>query len=379
MSLDQFLDLFFRSNVLIIEILFGVILGGVVFLTYYSFSKPENLTGNVNLQGLEDGIKKILDNYSNKDSSVSKNANTPLTSSPEGEGGIMEEMATQIERLKLKLMQKSEEVEQLKSQVSSTTLDPAQFQEAGSAIPAPAATVGGSGAGTAALEEKIKGLEARLAEYSIIENDIADLSYYKEETVKLQGEVDRLKAKLAEYEAGGAPTKATAPAESKSAEVVAAAPPPPETTPEPKSEKEAAPQVQSSPEASAAADDSSSVDDDIMAEFERAVAEQKAMTAAQNAATSVPPPPVEEPKSEESQATIGEAEESSEAAPEGGINLDKMLSEVGALPEAGAEDAMNALEQALDTEKLLEEATGMEKIDTEALNDFDEFLKKEGA
>jgi hypothetical protein len=33
----------------------------------------------------------------------------------------------------------------------------------------------------------------------------------------------------------------------------------------------------------------------------------------------------------------------------------------------------------LDTEKLLEEATGMEKIDTEALKDFDEFLKKEGA
>ncbi len=366
MSLDQFLDLFFRSNVLVIEVLFGIVLAGVIFLTFRSFSRPETLSSEVNLQGLEDGIKKILENYS-------PGSKPPVASTiPVSEGGdsngLMEEMATQIERLKLQLMQKSEEVEQLKSSVSNNQLDPALFQEPG-ATPAPVAAAPGTSAGsgnTTVLEEKIKDLEARLSEYSIIEDDIADLSFYKEETVRLQTEVDKLKAKLAEYEAGGAPAAAPTPAPTpipiSAPQALAPAPTPLEVAPTPIE----TPAKQELPPA-AIASDVSAVDDDIMAEFERAVAEQKTMTAAQKSATEVPPPSPEE------------VQEPASEPVEGGINLDKMLSEVGQLPENPSDEAMNVLEQALDTEKLLEEATGMEKIDTEALNDFDEFLKKEGA
>ena len=45
------------------------------------------------------------------------------------------------------------------------------------------------------LQERIKELEARLSEYEIIAEDIADLSFYKEENHKLQKEIDEIKNK----------------------------------------------------------------------------------------------------------------------------------------------------------------------------------------
>ena len=66
--------------------------------------------------------------------------------------------------------------------------------------PATASPVTASSGDTLVLEEKIKDLEARLSEYSIIEDDIADLSFYKEETLRLQDEVKTLKEKLLKYE-----------------------------------------------------------------------------------------------------------------------------------------------------------------------------------
>lgn len=44
-----------------------------------------------------------------------------------------------------------------------------------------------------ALQEKVTELQARLAEYEIIEDDIADLSMYKEENARLKAEITRLK------------------------------------------------------------------------------------------------------------------------------------------------------------------------------------------
>jgi hypothetical protein len=43
------------------------------------------------------------------------------------------------------------------------------------------------------LNGRIKELEARLAEYELLEDDIADLSLYKEENARLRTELDRLK------------------------------------------------------------------------------------------------------------------------------------------------------------------------------------------
>jgi len=412
-NIEHFLDIFFQRNIFIIEVLFGLVLLGVIFLTIKSFMRPEGTDGELNLSGLEDGLKKIIENYSGNSLN-----NTKAESAIEGDA-IMEEMATQIERLKLQLMQKTEEVEQLKAGGAvSTSVSSAVETSAKSSSSS-------SGGAPAELEEKVRELEARLSEYSIIEDDIADLSFYKEETVRLQSEIDKLKAKLAEYEAGGPPPRFMAPPPpsatpppSKSAEseapivkpnVVPVTPSSPQNTPTTSTATSAIPVEAIVPEQQPAA--SISIDDDIMAEFERAVAEQKALSSAQKVATEIAPAAAPEVapaavstvsnvennianlntvKKEEIAETVSKTKEgeisvatdatdSTEEASISGINLDKMLSEVGGLPESTETEIANALEQELDTEKLLKEATGMEKIDSEAIADFDNILKKEGA
>lgn len=445
MNIEHFLDLFFHRNIFIIEVLFGVVLFGVIFLTIRSFLRAEGAGNEMNFSGLEEGLKKILENHAGN-SSAHANDNASV----EGDA-IMEEMATQIERLKLQLMQKTEEVEQLKSggavAASATTATEAPVKAASSSF---------SGGTSTELEEKVRELEARLSEYSIIEDDIADLSFYKEETVRLQAEIDKLKAKLAEYEAGGPAPKFMAPPPPSAAPApapVAPTPTPIAAVPAPTPAVAAAPAATAS-SAPEVTDVFGSVDDDIMAEFERAVTEQKASSSAQKVATTLTsapkaaaPPPAATPMAEASIPTAQEIADAAIAAamapqsvvaptpavvsqptpPEvpiptaqeiadaaiaaamasqpataptsdlttesrdlsqseseeevvSGINLDKMLSEVGGLPDDSNEDAVsNALEQELDTEKLLQEATGMEKSDTEADEDFSELIKKEGA
>lgn len=424
MNLDQFLDLLFRSNVLLIEVLFGIVLAGVVYLTIRSFSQPEQDAGAANLQGLEDGIKKILETYS--PTGAPKSGTSSLGGlgadkiSLMAPGQASPEVLAELERLKSELAAKSEEVEQLKTQGSNGAAAPAEgAAKAASQAAAPAVT-----GDAAVLQEKIRDLEARLGEYAIIEDDIADLSFYKEETVRLQAEVDSLKAKLAEYEAQGVPT-AAAPAAAPAPVAaptpvappeVAAAPAPtpaPEVTPTPappvappptptvaapaattmietasseqSTSAEAAPEVQDiAPSAAESVDvppitaaESSAIDDDIMAEFERAVAEQKAAAKDVKIAKAVPPAPEAVADLTQEEAPVASEDANQAAAPE--INLDKMINEVQALPETESGDVQNALDQALDAEKLLQEASGMSKIDTDAVNEFDAFLKKEGA
>jgi phage shock protein A len=388
-NLEHLLDLIFRSNVLIIEVLFGVVLTGIIFLTIRAFTRPEGAASDVNLQGLEDGIKKILENYSPEVRST--RSTQAVGGESEGSSIIVEELNTQVERLKIQLMQKSEEVEQLKASVGSLATEGAgttvNLSNSESSPAASSLNTGENGAKLAEYEEKIRDLEARLNEYSIIEDDIADLSFYKEETVRLQGEVDRLKEKLSAFEAGGvaAPVVPTAVRASSPAPSVGGDPIPVVSAP---TKADTLPSLETSPlvetksvpepmakEISSQPLDASAVDDDIMAEFERAVAEQKAVTNAQKTATEVPlsvVAPVVEVAAEPESEHQNESDD-------GGINLDKMLSEVGSLPEQETEDVANVLDQALDTEKLLQEATGMDKMDADALNEFDLFLKKEGA
>ncbi len=75
---------------------------------------------------------------------------------------------------------------------------------------APAARGEGSSVSTAAAEAalraQIRELEARLAEYAIIEDDIADLSLYKEENQRMKSELDDLRKRAG----SGEPPAATA-------------------------------------------------------------------------------------------------------------------------------------------------------------------------
>jgi hypothetical protein len=153
--------------------------------------------------------------------------------------------------------------------------------------------------------------------------------------------------------------------------------------------------------ATTAADvDSNLIDNDIMAEFERAVAEQKAATAAaksikadakaeklgEKKLQAVPTPEsVTEPVTESvvplaavtAPVDLAETEVSSKEAD---INIDKMLNEAQELTTSDEnQEVLNSIDSTLDTDKLLKEATGMGNIDSAALTEFSDFVKKEGA
>lgn len=425
--MEHILEILISKNTLIIEVLFGTVLVGLIYLTVRSFMRPEIPEGSIDLSGIESGLKKILQNYTPQAATSGNGAPSIVGKGSELTNEQAMEIMAEVEKLKSELSEKKSEIEALKVEMESS-------QSAAKASSGAAAgdSAGGDASQTQMLQEKVKDLEAKLSEYAIIEDDIADLSFYKEETARLQLEVDQLKARLAEYEATGAPVTARggeakaedvsadsspapmakAPTPAAEPEVVASAPAAkapsanetaapvevdveakPESTALPESERVSSTKEESvstaaaNPAATAetkAAEEplpftpapSLEVDDDIMAEFEKAVAEQKAAGAQQNVVKEVPP----EAAQEQGEQGAAEGAPAGESDSEGrSINLDKMVSEAAALPETEGGDPANALEQSLDADKLLEEASGMSKIDSEAINEFDKFLKKEGA
>lgn len=108
------------------------------------------------------------------------------------------------------------------------------------------------------LEGKVKELTEKLAEYEIIEDDIANLSFYKNENVKLKNELAKAKGDVGAVAAAMQEKEATA-----TPSVKEAAPTPPVQTPA------ASTSVPAAPPAPEPADDS------ILNEFEEAVKQKE--------------------------------------------------------------------------------------------------------
>ncbi len=232
------------------------------------------------------------------------------------------------------------------------------------------------------LDGQIKELQNKLAEYEIISEDIADLSHFKEENVRLKKELETVRQGGGPAPAAAVPTPVAAAA--PVAEVIASAP------------VAAAPAPAAEPAPAAAAAASDIIDDDIMAEFARAVEAQKKTTeeggeavavASVEAAAELPQEtpaaavkvePVIEAAAPA--AAVAEKSASEDSAVMGQMDIDKMLSEADTIPEE-SEATLNALEAALDADKLLAEASEFEGPHAEEeklMGDFEEFVKKEG-
>lgn len=228
------------------------------------------------------------------------------------------------------------EIEMLKKTLQSKDAEILQMKSSGNGKPGEAAVD---------LQNRITELEAKLAEYEILEDDIADLSLYKDENAKLRREIEK-------YKAGGV-AEAPAPA------APAAAPAP-------------APVEAASPQDSA---------DSIVAEFAQAVVEAPA-AAAPTAAAPIAAPDTGNPMadfesslkalpSEPAEPTlpnekddlfaefaVGEAPAEGEAAPAAGLDTDKVLTEMANLTTGEA--AGSSLEDSVDTDKMVLEVTGLE-------------------
>jgi len=330
-------DFIVKNNILLIEILVGLILLAIVTLAYRNFfaQAKSELGGEVDgstIGAIEASLKKILESTEVRSSSAS------TVSSSEMEG------------LKNSLLDKDRMIEELQFQLKT-----ASEASLGEAV---------SSADVLQWQNRSKELEAKLAEYEIISEDIADLSMYKDENVKLKKEIDALKKGAA---AAIPPASAPVLEEPMIPHVAVAA-----------DLAAAAPQT-----AEASADTGSEfggIDDDIMAEFARAVEEQKA-AAAPAAQTTEPvavstPPPLEAPVPDPE--PVAEAEAASVDL--GEMNLDAMVAEADDLASKEvAEIDQSILDVGLDTEKLAEEALTFQKVkneDEQLMNQFEDFMKK---
>ncbi|MEK2646097.1 hypothetical protein [Bdellovibrio sp. BCCA] len=173
------------------------------------------------------------------------------------------ESAAEVSQLRLSLTESHQKIETLQKQLKEALT---AAEEAAASGGAPAAGVSEGGANSAANDElagKVRDLEARLAEYEIISEDIADLSRYREENDQLKKELEGLKA-------GGAKPAAAAAAPAPEAPKVEAAPEP-EPAPAP------VPEVADAQETQAQEPSSDLIDDELMREFAAAVEGQKAL------------------------------------------------------------------------------------------------------
>jgi hypothetical protein len=160
-------------------------------------SENENLAAGgpgVDLKAIEGAMKRVLATQpvsvaaapvSGSMSSSDARSVESETSSNESSGSSRVS-AAEFERL-------AAEVEAREEKIAVLTRD----LEAARASVGEATQSTGAAAADPELQAKLADLQARLAEYEIIEDDIADLSLFKEENAKLKEEVEALKEQLA--------------------------------------------------------------------------------------------------------------------------------------------------------------------------------------
>ena len=329
-STELWLKFWFAHNEQVILWVFAGFLLAVTVVTINAiFAKPEDeQASGSSFKDLENSLKKVLDERP----AASTSAPTPAIQVGDLDGDLvpapmvaaireeLESKKAELQKVQADVQAKAAEIEIVKKQHADAT---AQLQTMAS---------GGGGASTeevTALKNRVGELESKLSEYTVIEDDIADLSMYKEENSRLKAELEALKA------SGATPSAApAAPAAVPAATPVAA----------PAAAVEAAPEA---PVASAPIAESPIAEDDpIMAEFAAAVAEQQQMTELNNAAA----------KKKEA-AIIDDAEN-------GQLDTDKMLAEMADLSNMPTEEdagGAHILEAEPDTDKMTAEAEALDQ------------------
>lgn len=277
MSFENFLQFWSVHNRQIIEFVFVSTFVVILFVIYRQFfSKSESTAGagahstpiSIDTSEIEEKLKKILENQSSF-KTAAPDAGSVAT--PVAVAGVAAAAVDtqELDKLRNEIKEKEKALDDLKKS---------------SAASAAGATGGVSKEDAKKFEDKIKELEGRLQEYEIISEDIADLSFYKEENARLQKELSAKGGTSAAAPAAAEPAVVTPPVVEAPVAVAEPAPTP---------EVEAAPVAVDTSEADALAaaaaemasqpgSETSSapvdsvIDDDILKEFAAAVEGQKA-------------------------------------------------------------------------------------------------------
>ncbi len=326
--MDAFLAFLIKHNVIIIEVLFGLILLTGLVMLVRAFLRSESHMSQLGLSStsaelsqLEAHIKALLEQNL-------QNSSHPVVSGDASEVQV---------KLQAEVDKGQKEIQSLKK-----ALEEAKAAQEAQGAAAPAES-GLSSEEKTRLEAKLNELQAKLSEYEIISEDIADLSRFREENSKLKDRIKELESQPA-----AVPAPAVAP--------VQAAPPPPPPVEPPKTPAAPPPPPPPAP-AAPAPSEGSVVDDDLLAEFAKAVEEQKG---------SGPTP------AGGSAAPVASAENPIEAS----IDLEKVGSEASQLASESGAPEVNSLSQSLDADKLLKEAKNMEE-EKNLMGQFEQFAGKE--
>ncbi len=307
-------------NESVIQWLIVIIIAMVAFLVGRSlFQKPKaqaQTSSALTSEAIEDVLNKVLERTANWDKSADNSTASALPSSASGVSNKeLDEAKAELNRLKAALQAKETELKAAKDKASPSGTQPTVSFE-------------GATGETHVYLEKISELEAKLAEYEVLEDDIADLSLYKEENARLKSEMERLKG-------GGDP-----------ADEISAAIPEPENT------------------------------DDLVKEFAEAVGKDKITDEDEDIpsdvsaeASSVPEPDSAEVNAAPPEAVAGEEKvEETAPSPQQGVDdlfaelasedldTDKVVSELAEIEALSEEKPEDVFAESLDPEKIAREA-----------------------
>jgi galactitol-specific phosphotransferase system IIB component len=242
------------------------------------------------------------------------------------------DVLAEIKKLQDELTQKQKEIEAAKNQFKG--IDPEEKLK---------------------LENRIRELEAKLSEYEIIAEDIADLSRFREENIQLKKKISELESLAQSTSAGLNPQaepKVTSNPSQENVVISSKLDAQSSTSTEDlisqnQGEHNAQEKIESTDSNTSVV---GAIDDDLMAEFARAVEQQKMKESQQNM------------KQEEL-----------------AVNLDSILNEANTLREPPADaEVVNSLDQELNADKLVVEAASLDQVrpeDIELMNNFEKFVK----
>lgn len=187
--MEKFLSFWSHNNALIIEVLVALILVSTIYLVYRMFFSSKSLEAEgepgVHTVQIEKTLQEIL-----------KQQATLQAVGP-SIGGAPQELLLELSTLKKTLEEKENQIVVLQERAAEAAVaaqDPNSAPSAEAIAAAAQAAAGLAEKERSDYENKIKELEARLAEYEIISEDIADLSFFKEENERLSKELETLRS-----------------------------------------------------------------------------------------------------------------------------------------------------------------------------------------
>ncbi|HEX4922481.1 MAG TPA: hypothetical protein VFV50_00275 [Bdellovibrionales bacterium] len=188
MDLAQFHEWYFANNPLLINLIFVIILALFALWRVFAFWGEEepgkaamasSLQAAATIDQLETAMKRILDSLPERTAAAALVKDDESRFAPPEMRAPAPEVTAAMEALKRDVGEKEKVIQELKTSLDKVSQSSGLTDDQKARI--------------SALERELQDAKARLAEYEIIEDDIANLSLYKSENSQLKAELEKLR------------------------------------------------------------------------------------------------------------------------------------------------------------------------------------------